>query len=146
VVKPRLQGEAYLLRYLDDRVVCFQAQTDAPRFEQALIKRLAKFARALEPPPTRLGAFGRLAERAAKRQGKRLETLTCLGLTLYCTRHRRGNCKVGGKTDKTRLRRSLAQFHQLLQLIRHDRCKSKPSRSTKATRPLCLLWDSGPCG
>ena len=28
VVKPRLQGEAYLMRYIDDFVVCFQYQTD----------------------------------------------------------------------------------------------------------------------
>jgi hypothetical protein len=54
VVKPRLQGEVYLMRYIDDCVVCFQYQTDAQRFEQALIKRLAKFALALEPTKTRL--------------------------------------------------------------------------------------------
>jgi RNA-directed DNA polymerase len=44
VVKPRLQGEAYLMRSIDDFVVCFQSQADAQRFEQVLVKRLAKFA------------------------------------------------------------------------------------------------------
>jgi RNA-directed DNA polymerase len=68
-----------------------------------LVKRLAKFALALEPTTTRLVAFGRCAERAAKRQGKRQETCTFLGLTLYGTRNRRGNCKVGWRTDKARL-------------------------------------------
>jgi hypothetical protein len=50
-----------------------------------------------------------------------------LGFTHYCTRNRRGNFKVGGKTDKSRLRRSLAKFHQLLQSIRHEPL-SEPAR------------------
>src|SRR5438552_11014512 len=41
----------------------------------------------LEPTKTRLVAFGRFAERDAKRHGKRRETFTFLGLTLYCTRN-----------------------------------------------------------
>jgi hypothetical protein len=118
-VKPRLQEAAYLMRSSDGFVVCFQDQTDAQRFEQGLVKRLAKFALAFEPTKTRLVAFGRFAERAAKRQGKRQETFTFLGLILSCTRHRRGNFKVGWRTDKARLRRSLAKFHQLLQIMCH---------------------------
>src|SRR5205823_3648702 len=81
VVKPRLQGEAYLIRYSDDVVVCFQHQADAQRFQQVLAKRRAKFALALESTKPRLVAFGRFAERDAKRNGKRLETFTFLGFT-----------------------------------------------------------------
>jgi RNA-directed DNA polymerase len=43
-VKPRLHGEAYLMRYMDDVVVCFQHRADAERFQQVVVKRLAKFA------------------------------------------------------------------------------------------------------
>jgi len=39
VVKPRLQGEAYLIRSIDDFVVCFQHQAAAQRFQQVLAKR-----------------------------------------------------------------------------------------------------------
>jgi group II intron reverse transcriptase/maturase len=120
VVRPRLQGEAYLVRYVDDFVVCFEYQSDAQRFEQVLVKRLAKFALALEPDKTRLVSFGRFAARDAQRQGKRPETFTFLGFTHYCTRNRQSNFKVGWKTDKSRLRRSLAKFHQQLQIIRHE--------------------------
>ena len=134
VVKPRLQGEAYLIRYSDDFVVCFQSQPDAQRFEQVLVKRLARFALALEPTKTRLVAFGRFAERAAKRHGKRQETFTFLGLTLYCTRNRRGNFKVGWRTDKTRLRRSLAKFPQLLQIIRHEPLKEQAEQINQGLR------------
>jgi len=44
IVKPRLRGEAYLIRSMDDFVVCFQHRADAERFQQVLVKRLAKFA------------------------------------------------------------------------------------------------------
>lgn len=44
IVKPRLRGEAYLIRYMDDCVVCFQHRADAERFQQVLVKRLAKCA------------------------------------------------------------------------------------------------------
>ena len=49
VVKPRLQGEAYMVRYLDDFVVCFQYRADALRVQGVLRKRLAKFNLTLEP-------------------------------------------------------------------------------------------------
>jgi hypothetical protein len=120
VVKPRLQGEAYRMRYIDDCVVCFQYWSDAQRFQQGLVQRLAKFVLALEPTKTRLGAFGRFAQRDAKRKGQRRETFAFLGFPLYCTRHHRGNCKGGWRTDQARLRRSRAKFHQLLQIIRHE--------------------------
>jgi hypothetical protein len=110
VVKPRLQGKAYLICYIDDFVVCFQHRSDALRFEQVLAKRLAKFTLAIEPSKTRLVSFGRFAERDAKRQGKRPETFTFLCVTHYCTRNHRGNFKVGWKTDKARLRRSLEKM------------------------------------
>src|SRR3954469_4167562 len=43
VAKPRLRGEAYLVRYIDDFVVCFQFREDALRLQEALRKRLGKF-------------------------------------------------------------------------------------------------------
>ena len=42
VAKPRLRGEAYLVRYIDDFVVCFQYREDALRLEDALRKSAGK--------------------------------------------------------------------------------------------------------
>jgi RNA-directed DNA polymerase len=134
IVKPRLHGEAYLIRYMDDFVVCFQHRADAERFQQVLVRRLAKFALALEPNKTRLVAFGRFAERKAKGQGKRPATFTFLGLTHYCTQNYRRNFKVGWKTDQARLRRSLATFHHLLQRIRHASLKEQAEQLNQALR------------
>jgi RNA-directed DNA polymerase len=120
VVKPRLRGEAYLVRYIDDFVLCFQYREDALRTEEVLRKRLGKFALQLEPSKTRLVEFGRFAQRYAPKRGrKRPETLSFLGFTLYCTRNRKGHFKVGLRTEKTRLQRSMAKLSELMRRMRH---------------------------
>jgi group II intron reverse transcriptase/maturase len=120
VVKVRLRGEARLVRYVDDFVICFQYREDALRVENALRRRLGKFGLTLEPTKTKLVEFGRFAQRHASKRGrKRPETIYFLGLTLYCTRNRKGNFKVGMRTEKSRLRRSLASLQELMRRIRH---------------------------
>jgi RNA-directed DNA polymerase len=120
VVKPRLQGEAYLVRYIDDFVLCFQYRADALRVQEALCKRLGKFGLTLEPTKTKLVEFGRFAQQyAAKRGRRRPETIYFLGFTLYCTRNLRGNFKVGRRTEKSRLRRSLLSLQDLMRRMRH---------------------------
>src|SRR5450631_6163 len=70
-VKPRLRGEAHLVRYIDDFVICFQYRDDADRVQTVLNKRLNKFALALEPSKTKLFKFGRFAQREARVQDER---------------------------------------------------------------------------
>ena len=123
VVKPRLRGESYLIRYIDDFVVCFQYRGDARRFRQALEKRLDKFGMKLEPNKTRLVEFGRFAQRDAKKWKRKMETIYFLGFTHYCTRNRKGNFMVGRKTEKTRMRRNVKKLRQLMREIRHHHLK-----------------------
>ena len=65
VVKVRLRGEARLVRYIDDFVICFQYRSDALRVQDALRLRLGKFGLTLEPTKTKLVEFGRFAQRHA---------------------------------------------------------------------------------
>jgi RNA-directed DNA polymerase len=140
VAKPRLRGEAYLVRYIDDFVVCFQYREDALRVQDALRKRLGRFGLTLEPTKTKLVEFGRFAQRHASRHGrKRPETIYFLGFTLYCTRNQKDNFKVGMRTEKSRLRRSVTAGPDAANAAPHDpatggRSQRRPSRS------LCLLW------
>lgn len=48
------------------------------------------------------------------------KTIYFLGLTLYCTRNLKGNFKVGMRTEKSRLRRSLLSLQELMRQIRLD--------------------------
>jgi group II intron reverse transcriptase/maturase len=125
IVKPRLKGESYLIRYIDDFMVCFQYREDALRFQEVLGKRLGKFGLSLEPRKTRLVEFGRFAQRDAKKWNRKTETVYFLGFTHYCTRNRKGNFQVGRKTEKTRLKRSMENLRKLMRSIRHFSIKEQ---------------------
>ncbi len=70
VVKSRLRGEARLVRYIDDFVICFQYRSDAIRVQDALRFRLGKFGLTLEPTKTKIGRVWsvRAATRGQTRQ------------------------------------------------------------------------------
>lgn len=115
-----MEGEAYLVRYLDDFVVCFQHRADAVRFQEVLAKRLQEFALKLEPNKTKLVEFGRYAHKYAEKRGRRRpETLKFLGFTFYCTHNLKRNFKVGISTEKTRVHRSMQKLCDLMKQIRH---------------------------
>src|ERR1019366_3866746 len=54
-----------------------------------------------------------VGEVGLERGRNRPETIYFLGMTLYCTRNRKGNFKVGMRTEKSRLRRSLMSLREL---------------------------------
>ena len=135
VVKPLLEGEAYMVRYIDDFVLCFQYHSDALRVQAALSKRLDKFGLALAPTKTKLVEFGRFAQtHAGKRGRKRPETIYFRGFTLYCTRNRKGNFKVGFRTEKTRLHRSLYNLCDLMRRTRHLPVKEQATNLNRVLR------------
>jgi hypothetical protein len=67
-------------------------------------------------------------------QGRRPETLYFLGFTHFCTRNRKGNFKVGRKTEKSRLRRSLANITRLMRDIRHWSLRDQRERLNQVLR------------
>lgn len=119
VVKPKLKGEVYYIRYLDDFVLCFQLRSDAMKFKHVLPKRLEKFSLTLEPNKTKLIEFGRYAKRDAGKRGLKVATFNFLGFTFFCDRNQQGRFKVGMKTQKSRLSRSKAKMKSILLRIRH---------------------------
>lgn len=67
-------------------------------------------------------------------QGKRSETFFLLGLTHYGTSNRKGKYKVGRKTEKSRLRRTLVALKELMRDIRHWSLKDQVSRLNQSLR------------
>ena len=121
VVKSRLRGEACMVRYIDDFVLCFQYRSDALRVQEALAKRLGRFSLTLEPTKTKLVEFGRFAHRHASKRGrKRPQTIYFLGFTLYCTRNQKGNFRIGFRTERSRLRRALLRLQDQMRRMRHS--------------------------
>jgi RNA-directed DNA polymerase len=120
VVKPRLQGEAYEMRFADDAILCFQHKEDAEKVLSVLPKRFGKYGLTLHPEKTRLIEFGRYAARNAERQGKKPATFGFLGLTHICARSRQGKFTVHVKTIAKRLRRGLKAVADWCKQHRHD--------------------------
>ncbi len=107
VVKPRLKGEAYEIRFADDAILGFQHREDAEKVMRVLPKRFEKYGLTLHPEKTRLIEFGRYAVRNAKKQGKQPESFDFLGFKHLCARSRKGGYTVHVKTLAKRLRRGL---------------------------------------
>ncbi len=107
VVKPRLKGEAYEIRFADDAILCFQHREDAEKVMRVLPKRFEKYGLTLHPEKTRLIEFGRQAARNAKKQGKQPESFDFLGFKHLCARSRKGGFTVHVRTLAKRLRRGL---------------------------------------
>src|SRR5271155_2527264 len=87
-VKPRLRGEAHLVRYADDLVMTFELREDAARVMDVLGKRMGRFGLTLHPDKTRLLPFRRPP--AAQKGGKAPATFDFLGFTLHWQRARSG--------------------------------------------------------
>lgn len=111
-VKPRLKGTAFVVRYVDDAVICFQNQEDTQRVLEVLAKRFSKYGLSLHPQKTRLMEFGRKALTQAEERGTQPATFEFLGHTHVCARSRRGAFMVKVRTIKKRLKRSLKAVAQ----------------------------------
>jgi RNA-directed DNA polymerase len=82
------QGAAYLVRFADDFVACFQHAHEAQRFQVAVADRLGGFGLELAQEKTRLLTFGRFARDRLK--GKSPETFVFLGFKHVCGTDRWG--------------------------------------------------------
>jgi group II intron reverse transcriptase/maturase len=119
VVKKHCNGEAYLIRYADDFVCCFQFQEDAVRFYQALEKRLAKFKLELAIDKTKIIEFGRFATENRKAKGlEKPETFSFLGFIHYCSQSRNGKFRVKRKTEAKKFKYKIMAFKEWIRKVR----------------------------
>ncbi len=126
-VKPRLEGEATMVRYADDFICTFEFERDAHRFQEVLKKRLGRFSLELAEDKTKLLRFGRFAERDLKRlDGQSPGTFDFLGFTHYCGHSRTGRFKLKRKTASKKLR---SKFTDLKEWLRHN-----------LTQPIDEVW------
>lgn len=116
----RVVGEAYIVRYADDFVLCFQHKWEAERLLRDLKERLEQFGLSLHSGKTRLLEFGRTAEKSRKQRGLgRPETFDFLGFTHYCRKDRKGRFGLGRKPIAKRMARFLKRVKQELIRRRH---------------------------
>jgi len=84
VFKSNIRGEAYITRFVDDFVCCFQYEKDAEKFNQELSIRLKKFNLELAVDKTRMLEFGKFARSDLAKVNLKPETFTFLGFEHVC--------------------------------------------------------------
>jgi len=136
-VRPRLKGEAFLIRYADDFVIGVAREDDAERIMKVLPQRMSKYGLTVHPEKTRLVRFQppqTSDSDTEERESPGPTTFDFLGFTHYWGRSQRGAWVVKRKTAKSRLKRALAalsewcrkhlhlsvreQYHKLTQKLR----------------------------
>ena len=120
-VRPRLHGQAFLIRYADDFVIGFDREIDARRVFEVLPQRFSKYGLTIHPDKTRLLSFQRPASRrsASAGPGDRPGSFDLLGFTHYWGRSRKGHWIVKRKTAKNRLQRAVRSAAQWCRKHRH---------------------------
>ena len=115
VVKPRLNGRAFMIRFADDVVMGFTSKSDALRVLGVLPKRLNRFNLSINSEKTRLVEFTKPA--VSDRKGR--DTFDFLGFTHYWGKSRKGNWVIKRKTARKRLLRGLKRIMQWCRINRH---------------------------
>lgn len=97
VIQKRCSGEAFMVRYADDYVCCFQKEDEAKKFYEALKKRLNKFGLEVAEEKSKIINFG-------KRAKNNKESFEFLGIRHINGKNRKGNYKLVHKTSKKKMK------------------------------------------
>jgi hypothetical protein len=134
-VKPRLRGQATLIRYCDDFIIGFEREDDARRVMAVLEKRLGRFGLTLHPDKTRLLPFWLPPKRQQGGQGP--ATFDFLGFTFYWQRTRGGYWRMGCKTRRASLRRAKQAIYDWGRRHRHQPVEAQHAALGRRLRGHC---------
>ena len=116
VVKPRMMGRCFIVRYADDFVLGFEYKEDAERVMEVLPKRFAKYELTIHPEKTKLVTFKRpIALKKEEENG----TFDFLGFTHYWSRTRNGRWTIKRKTKKKSLKKIIKSADEWIKSNRH---------------------------
>lgn len=122
MAKPKLRGEAFMVRYADDFVIVCAIQSDADKLMAVLPKRFGKYGLTLHPEKTRLVRFTEppfISRGHDDDEGS--GTFDLLGFTHYWARAYRGRVwVVRRKTAKSRLTRAIRAVSEWCRDHRHN--------------------------
>jgi RNA-directed DNA polymerase len=126
-VRPRLRGNATLVRYADDFVMTFETHDDARRVLEVLGKRLGRFGLTLHPDKTRFIDF-RPQRRGGTHPDCKDPPFDFLGFTHTWVKSRNGKNVVRQLTAKSRFARALAAVKGWCQKNRHRPMREQRDR------------------
>nr|WP_231597585.1 reverse transcriptase domain-containing protein [Bacillus sp. SA1-12] len=119
-VRKQCKGQAYIVRYADDFVCCFQYKSEAEQFFHSLKLRLKKFNLEIAEDKTKIIPFGRFAEINAKQKGRnKPDTFDFLGFTNYCGKSKQGKFRVKRKSSRKKVQGKLKESKEWLKINRN---------------------------
>jgi group II intron reverse transcriptase/maturase len=136
-VGPRLGGRAFMIRYADDAVLCFEREDDARRVMDVLPKRLARFGLTLHPQKTRMLDFRRRGGSAPGGSAggpSGCQGFEMLGFAHYWARSRKGAWVIKRKTSPSRFGRALKRISQWCRRYRHEKVAKQHAALVKKLR------------
>jgi len=111
-IKPKLKGEAYLVRYCDDFIIMFQYENEAKEVYELLKERLKKFKLELAEDKTRVLPFGRF-------KGNK-ESFDFLGFAHYNSKTRTNKYTIQHKISKKKKKAKKQAIKQWLKENMHE--------------------------
>jgi group II intron reverse transcriptase/maturase len=117
VIAAKSQGKAEMVRYADDVAFCFENESDARGFYEALKERLGKFGLELSEEKSKIIKFGR---RAGDDAGK----FDFLGFTHITAKSRKGNFCVKRITSQKKLKAKRQKVKKWLRENMHTPIKA----------------------
>ena len=111
IIKPKLKGEAYLVRYADDFLIMFQNEEEARFVYHNLREIFEKFGLEMEESKTRIIPFGRF-------KGTK-DTFDFLGFMHYNGITRTGKYTVGHKMSKKKKKQKKESIKKYIKENRH---------------------------
>ena len=116
VVRPRMKGNCFLVRYADDFVMGFSVKGEAERVFKVLPKRFERYGLSIHPEKSRLVQFSRPYWKRGKGPG----SFAFLGFTHYWVRTLRGGWTIKRKTQGKRLSRFMSGIGEWCKGHRHE--------------------------
>lgn len=112
VIRKRCKGKAYMVRYADDGVFCFEYEEEAREFYKQVIERLAKFKLEISKEKTRIISLGKENhddddDGNKPNRDKESHSFDFLGFTHYMGEDKTGAKRIKRKTSKKKFRESL---------------------------------------
>lgn len=114
IVRRYIKGQAYMVRYADDSIFCFEYEEDAIRFYESLKKRLAKFNLEIAEEKTKI-----IELHKGSNDDQDSGSFDFLGFTHYVGKDASGRKQVTRKTSKKKYKASLIRCKEWIKSNRN---------------------------
>lgn len=142
-VRKSCRGMAYMVRYADDSVFCFQYEEDAKEFYSQMIERLGNFNLEVAEEKTKIISLNKEDDEDDGKDdsgGKQISSFDFLGFTHYVGKDKNGAKRVKRKTSKKKYRASLLRFKEWIQRNRHMPTRSLMKKMKIKLQGYCRYY------